>query len=528
MMAVVPTSLMQRYENYPLVDKLYSIKHFKLMWDPFGCPKFEGYIFLYDDYAINVSETTRFTLLEDNNFPFYPLVHTIETLVRIPRRRLLIDVVGKVISWRLLGFNCVFELLLQDHSGFVIKLILNDGPGRLPVVLARAFIGQWVMYVSHVKYREWEGNFEIDNGDLTQESIAKKERKRISNQEYWRTHGGQNKKQKVVSYDVVQDRKEKRKEVNQRYHAKKKDKQLIETEPLQNIDNQPRQRTIRNANNASTSRGIGPIDKENISPHSSGNVSHVQNDFSKDCNKMSERNKQRGKNKILFPTGVTIEEPNDARDYEVGNNEEASITGEHHFTNDEENTEICSAITYETQTDVRDDTEVHLNPINEDDPYDFVYDRTPVVHRVLAGRTECNHCGAIKFKSEFVTFCCMNGKTKLASTHIPPELFHLFTSQDEIGHMFRDNIRAYNTNFSFTSMGVTLDNDLSNKKSGVYTFRAHGGIYHRIDQLVPRDGKPRYLQLYFYDSETEFTHRLKWANLDKTIIRYLTASLVGP
>ncbi|KAL4582296.1 hypothetical protein LXL04_006843 [Taraxacum kok-saghyz] len=90
MMAVVPTSLMQRYENYPLVDKLYSIKHFKLSWDPFGCPKFEGYTFLYDDYAIDVSETTRFTLLEENNFPFYPLDHTIETLVRISRQRLLI------------------------------------------------------------------------------------------------------------------------------------------------------------------------------------------------------------------------------------------------------------------------------------------------------------------------------------------------------------------------------------------------------------------------------------------------------
>ncbi|KAL4573550.1 hypothetical protein LXL04_020360 [Taraxacum kok-saghyz] len=356
MMAVVPTSLMQRYENYLLVDKLYSIKHFKLSWDPFGCPKFEGYIFLYDDYAIDVK------------------------------------------------------------------------------------------------------------------------RKKRSNQEYWRTHGGQNKKQKVVSYDVVQHRKEKRKEVNQRYHAKKKDKQQIETEPLQNIDNQPRQRTIRNANNASTSRGIGPISKETISPH---NASTSRGIGPIDKENISPHS-----------SGETIEEQNDARDYEVGNNEEASITGEHHFTHDEENTEICSAITYETQNDVRGDTEVHLNPINEDDPYDFVYDRTPVVHRVLAGRTECNHCGAIKFKSEFATFCCMNGKTKLASTHIPPELYHLFTSQDEIGHMFRDNIRAYNTNFSFTSMGVTLDNDLTNMQSGVYTFRAHGGIYHRIDQLVPRDGKP--------------------------------------
>ncbi|KAL4580135.1 hypothetical protein LXL04_016316 [Taraxacum kok-saghyz] len=442
MMAVVPTSLMQRYENYPLVDELYSIKHFKLSWDPSGCPKFEGYTFLYDDYAIDVSEPTRFTLLEENNFPFYPLVHTIETLVRIPRRRLLI------------------------------------------------------------------------------------ERKKRNNQEYWRTHGGQNKKQKVVSYDVVQHRKEKRKEVNQRYHAKKKDKQQIENEPLQNIDNQPRQRRIRNANNASTSRGIGPIDKENISPHNARDYEVGNNE---EAFLTGEHHFTHDEENTEICSAITYETQNDVRDdTEVHLNPiNEDDTEVHHFTHDEENTEICSAITYETQNDVRDDTEVHLNPINEDDPYDFVYDRIPVVHRVLAGRTKCNHCKAIKFKSEFATFCCMNGKTKLASTHIPPELYHLFTSQDEIGHMFRDNIRAYNTNFSFTSMGVTLDNDLTNMKSGVYTFRAHGGIYHRIDQLVPRDGKPRYLQLYFYDSETEFTHRLKWPNLDETIIRYLTTSLTS-
>ena len=61
--------------------------------------------------------------------------------------------------------------------------------------------------------------------------------------------------------------------------------------------------------------------------------------------------------------------------------------------------------------------------------------------------------------------------------------------------------------------------------SGVYTFRASGGIYHRIDQLVPRDGKPRYLQLYFYDSESELNHRLKWDNLNKNVVEILTRVL---
>ena len=102
----------------------------------------------------------------------------------------------------------------------------------------------------------------------------------------------------------------------------------------------------------------------------------------------------------------------------------------------------------------------------------------------------------------------MSGKTKLVSRDIPEELYDLFTAQSELAKIFRNNIRAYNTNFSFTSMGVNLDERYSNlASSGVYTFRASGGIYHRIDQLVPRNGQPKYLRLYFYDSEVELSHR---------------------
>jgi hypothetical protein len=113
----------------------------------------------------------------------------------------------------------------------------------------------------------------------------------------------------------------------------------------------------------------------------------------------------------------------------------------------------------------------------------------------------------------------------LANSEIPNELYRLFTSQDEIGKMFRQNIRAYNTNFSFASMGVTLDDTMNNMRDGVYTFRAHKGIYHKIDQLVSRDGTPRYLQLYFYDPQTELDQRLQWPNLDRSITEMLTRVL---
>lgn len=161
----------------------------------------------------------------------------------------------------------------------------------------------------------------------------------------------------------------------------------------------------------------------------------------------------------------------------------------------------------------------------ETDPYNFVYNGIPREHRVLKEQRPCSHCGAKRFKFEFPTFCCMSGKTVLANSEIPDELYQLFTSQDETGKIFRQNIRAYNTNFSFASMGVTLDNTMTNMRDGVYTFRAHKGIYHRVDQLVPRDGKPKFLQLYFYDLDTELDHRLQWTNLDRNITEMLTRVL---
>ncbi|KAK9080262.1 hypothetical protein SSX86_001938 [Deinandra increscens subsp. villosa] len=144
----------------------------------------------------------------------------------------------------------------------------------------------------------------------------------------------------------------------------------------------------------------------------------------------------------------------------------------------------------------------------EEDPYDFVYNGIRRENRVLKERSPCPQCGAKRFKFEFPTFCCMSGKTVLANSEIPGELYRLFTSQDEIGKMFREHICAYNTNFSFTSMGVTLDDTTTHMRSSVYTFRAHKGIYHKIDQLVSSDGKARYLQLYFYDPDTNTFLRL--------------------
>jgi hypothetical protein len=58
------------------------------------------------------------------------------------------------------------------------------------------------------------------------------------------------------------------------------------------------------------------------------------------------------------------------------------------------------------------------------------------------------------------------------------------------------------------------------KGSGIYTFRIHGQVYHRLDQLVPGERGPRHMQLYFYDTDETIRHRIQRSpNLDEGLIR---------
>jgi len=56
----------------------------------------------------------------------------------------------------------------------------------------------------------------------------------------------------------------------------------------------------------------------------------------------------------------------------------------------------------------------------------------------------------------------------------------------------------------------------SSKKNSIFPitsnfccFKAHGQIYHRLDQLVPGEREPRHMQLYFYDTDETIAHRVK-------------------
>ncbi|KAI8537401.1 hypothetical protein RHMOL_Rhmol09G0020900 [Rhododendron molle] len=59
-------------------------------------------------------------------------------------------------------------------------------------------------------------------------------------------------------------------------------------------------------------------------------------------------------------------------------------------------------------------------------------------------------------------------------------------------------------------MGVHVDEQLAGGSRGVYTFRAQGTIYHRIGSLLPYSNqRPRFLQLYIYDTDHEVENRME-------------------
>jgi hypothetical protein len=109
--------------------------------------------------------------------------------------------------------------------------------------------------------------------------------------------------------------------------------------------------------------------------------------------------------------------------------------------------------------------------------------------------------------------CCYQGIVKLLPLQQPPqELYHLLTSQDDIGKAFRRHIRTYHSALAMTSVGQKLDHTINQRGRGPYTFRLHGELIHRAESLLPAEGAnahtPTYAQLYIYDPAVTLNHRM--------------------
>ncbi|KAI3801999.1 hypothetical protein L1987_30120 [Smallanthus sonchifolius] len=106
------------------------------------------------------------------------------------------------------------------------------------------------------------------------------------------------------------------------------------------------------------------------------------------------------------------------------------------------------------------------------------------------------------------SLCCSNAKVELPKyKEAPPIYQNLYCLLDSKSKMFVKNIRRYNSMFSFTSIGGKIDSSI-NRGGAPYIFRLSGQNYHTMGSLLPEHGsKPKFSQLYIYDTENEVSNR---------------------
>ncbi|KAM3249326.1 hypothetical protein P3L10_011095 [Capsicum annuum] len=142
---------------------------------------------------------------------------------------------------------------------------------------------------------------------------------------------------------------------------------------------------------------------------------------------------------------------------------------------------------------------------------------------------ECVHCGGyfwyeerinekLKSKRPKFSLCCHHGKINLPKPKEPPPILRqlLFGSGPK-SNQFKDNIRTYNSMFSFTSMGEKLNASI-NQTTGPKIFTLSGQNYYQIGSLLPPEGStPKFAQLYIYDTENEEKNRIHALRLEKML-----------
>ncbi|ETP44864.1 hypothetical protein F442_08609 [Phytophthora nicotianae P10297] len=130
----------------------------------------------------------------------------------------------------------------------------------------------------------------------------------------------------------------------------------------------------------------------------------------------------------------------------------------------------------------------------------------------LPGQFTCIWCGAWKWPGESDVSCCLKGRVQLSPLlPAPGELQQLYRTAE-----FRENIRAYNQVFAFTSVGASRsdtggfgrerEDESVQGQRGVYTYRIQGAMGHYLGSLLPHYdfstgelAPAKFAQIYFVD-----------------------------
>jgi hypothetical protein len=151
----------------------------------------------------------------------------------------------------------------------------------------------------------------------------------------------------------------------------------------------------------------------------------------------------------------------------------------------------------------------------------------------------CLYCGAFHWLEErkststtsspVFSTCCLDGEVSLPTIRpLPAYLYNLLLDNTPTARHFRNNLRAYNAAFAFTSVDCT-PTDRGARGQGVQVFQIHGALYHLNGPLQEVEGNlPQYAQLYFHDPQYAATVRSQRnQQLNPEVLLDLTAMLQG-
>ncbi|AQL05669.1 hypothetical protein ZEAMMB73_Zm00001d047132 [Zea mays] len=214
----------------------------------------------------------------------------------------------------------------------------------------------------------------------------------------------------------------------------------------------------------------------------------------------------------------------------ITTNEDADETVLFKEDDDDEEGYLFAGQDGESGEDIEIDETQDAFTVNPDVPdlYDKVYSNITEETHLLSTVADCDYCKAKKFQYEPPGFCCCNGQINLAAFETP-----LWESADADARHFRDNIRFFNGHFSFTSLYCCLDSMTTNMDCGIYTFCAHGMMYHNVRSFGREAGaEHKNLELYFYDDDPSLEHRYckcrqQQCEKDKAVIKQLVEILMG-
>ncbi|KAH1133303.1 hypothetical protein GLYMA_05G078600v4 [Glycine max] len=134
---------------------------------------------------------------------------------------------------------------------------------------------------------------------------------------------------------------------------------------------------------------------------------------------------------------------------------------------------------------------------------------------------QCRYCNAQ------MCLCCGDGKVELRLLQNPPQYLQQLLFHDDTidSKNYQHNLRAYNMMFVFTFAGIKLDKTINNSR-GHPTIRIQGQPCHRIGSLLPMPGKkPKFAQLYIFDTENEVQNRINVMSQYSGIQNHIVSAL---